>query len=128
MAASKNTMSELDRIREIAFALPEVTERISHGAPCFFVRDKKTLCYFRDNHHDDDRLCIWLPAPTGVQADLVGQEPHRFFVPPYVGHRGWLGVLLNVDPDWDEIAGMLAESYRMVAPKKLIALLDDPAG
>jgi len=122
--SAKAGKQALEEIRKIAFALPEVTERISHGAPCFFVRDKKTLCYFHDNHHGDGRLCIWAPAPVGVQAEIVAQEPERFFVPPYVGGRGWLGVMLNVDPDWDEVAGILEDSYRMIAPKKLIAELD----
>lgn len=90
-----------------------------------FVRDKKSICYFHDDYNNDGRLCIWLPAPTGVQDELVGQEPDRFFVPPYLGYRGWVGVNLDVDPDWDELASMLEESYRMVAPKKLIALLDE---
>ena len=118
------TKTELERVREIAFALPEVTERLSHGAPTFFIRDKKTLCHYHDNHHNDGRLCLWVPAPPGVQAEIVAQEPERFFVPPYVGHRGWIGVHLNVAPDWDEIAGVLEDAYRHVGPKKLIAELD----
>lgn len=116
---------ELDKIREAAFALPEVNERLSHGSPCFFIRDKKTLCYFHDNHHDDGRLCIWTPAPTGVQDEVVKLEPERFFVPPYVGHRGWIGVNLDVDPDWPEIAGILEDAYRLVAPKTLVNKLDE---
>lgn len=116
----------LAKVREIAFALPEVTERLSHGAPSFFVRDKKTLCHFHDDHHGDGRLCLWVPAPPGVQAEVVAQEPDRFFVPPYVGHRGWIGVHLNVEPDWDEVTGVLEDAYRMIAPKKLIAELDAP--
>jgi len=123
-ASAKVAAKALEEIRRIAFALPEVTERISHGAPCFFIRDKKTLCYFHNDHHGDERLCIWAPAPLGVQAEIVAQEPERFFVPPYVGGRGWIGVILNVDPDWEEVAGILEDSYRMVAPKKLIAELD----
>lgn len=115
---------ELNRIREIAFALPEVNERMSHGTPCFFIRDKKTLCYYHDDHHGDGRLCIWAPAPAGVQDEVVRLEPTRFFVPPYVGHRGWIGVHLNVEPDWDEIAGILEDAYRMVAPKTLVKQLD----
>ena len=116
--------SELDQVRQIAFALPEVSERTSHGAPCFFIREKKTLCYFHDNHHNDNRLCIWVPAPTGVQDDVVRLEPDRFFVPPYVGHRGWIGLNLDVEPDWDEVAGILEDAYRLVAPKTLVKQLD----
>ena len=115
----------LDRLREICLALPETTERPSHGAPTFFVRDKKTFVMFMDDHHGDGRLAIWCAAPEGVQASLVDEEPERFFVPPYVGHRGWVGVRLDVDVDWDEIAGIVEDGYRLVAPKRLVAELDD---
>ena len=104
--------------------LPESTERLSHGAPTFFVRDKKTFVMFLDHHHDDGRLAIWCHAPPGVQGDLVDEEPERFFVPPYVGPRGWVGVRLDVNLDWDEITGIVTDAYRMVAPKKLLAELD----
>ena len=67
-----------------------------------------------------------MAAPPGVQSQLTEQEPGRFFVPPYVGHRGWLGVRLDVDVDWDEIAGIIEDSYRQVAPKTLLKQLDDP--
>jgi hypothetical protein len=97
---------------------------LSHGSPAFFVRGKKTFVMFLDDHHDDGRLAIWCAAPAGVQAQLVEQEPARFFRPPYVGGRGWLGVCLDVDPDWDEMAAICADAYRQVAPKSLIAELD----
>lgn len=116
---------ELDMLRKVAFALPEVNERVSHGTPCFFIRDKKTLCYYHDDHHADGRVCIWAPAPTGVQDEVVKLEPDRFFVPAYVGHRGWIGVILDVEPDWDEIAGILEDAYRLVAPKTLVNKLDE---
>lgn len=119
------TQNELDQVRELALALPEVSERLSHGAPTFFIRDKKTLCHFHDDHHGDGRLCLWVPAPTGVQEELVRLEPERFFVPPYVGHRGWIGVHLNIDPDWSEIGGILEDAYRLVAPKTLVKKLDE---
>lgn len=88
------------------------------------MRDKKTVATFTDNHHGDGRVALVCPAPPGVQADLVEQEPHRFFVPPYVGGRGWLGVRLDVDVDWDEVARICQDAYRMVAPKALVAQLD----
>jgi hypothetical protein len=116
--------SELDRVREIVMAFPEVSERLSHGAPSFFIREKKTLCNLHSDHHGDGRLALWVPAPPGVQEELTGLEPDRFFVPPYVGHRGWLGVTLNVDPDWDEIAGIIDDAYRLVAPKTLVQRLE----
>jgi hypothetical protein len=114
----------LDRIRKLCLALPETTERPSHGAPTWFVRDKKTFVMFHDDHHGDGRLAIWCAAPPGVQELLVEEEPARFFRPAYVGHRGWLGVRLDVEVDWDEMAGIVEDAYRMVAPKQLIAKLE----
>ena len=116
----------LEQVRRLCLALPEVTERLSHGAPSFFVRGKTTFVMYMDHHHDDGRLAIWCAAPPGVQATLVGEEPARFFVPPYVGHRGWLGVRLDVDVEWGEVAGIVEDAYRMVAPKRLVAELDRP--
>jgi len=112
----------LQHLRRICATLPEVSERLSHGSPTFFVRDKKTLVTLLDDHHGDGRLAIWCPAPDGVQATLVDAEPDRFFRPPYVGGRGWLGVRLDVD--WVEIAGIVTDAYRLVAPKTLIRQLD----
>lgn len=119
------TEQALARVRRACLELPETTERLSHGAPTFFVRDKKTFVMFVDDHHGDGRLALWCAAPPGAQAELVEQEPERFFRPPYVGHRGWLGVRLDRDPDWAEVAGIVTEAYRVVAPKTLIARLDD---
>ena len=110
----------LARLREACTALPEVEERLSHGSPSFFVRGKKTFVSFVDDHHGDGILGFWCAAPPGVQADLVDTEPERFFVPPYVGHRGWLGVRLDVDVDWDEVAGIVTDAYCAVAPKTLV--------
>ena len=72
----------------------------------------------------DGRVSMWCKAPPGAQVVLVGSDPERFFVPPYVGHRGWVGVRLDIEIDWDEVAGIVEESYRMTAPKRLAALLD----
>ena len=105
-------------------ALPEATERLSHNAPTFFVRGKKVFLYFMDNHHDDGRLALWVAAPAGAQLQMVETEPERFFVPPYVGHRGWVGIRLDVDLDWDEVASIITDSYRAVAPKRLVQRLD----
>lgn len=115
----------LDRVREICLALPETTERLSHGSPTFFIRGKKTFVMYLDNHHGDGRLALWCAAPDDVQAELVDSEPARFFRPPYVGHRGWIGVRLDRDLDWDEIAGIVEDAYRHVAPRTLVALLDE---
>jgi hypothetical protein len=115
----------LEGMRQLCLALPETTERLSHGAPTWFVRDKKTFVTYMDDHHGDGRLAIWCSAPPGVQSMLVEADPVRFFVPPYVGHRGWVGVRLDVAVDWDELAEMVEDAYRIVAPKRLIAQLDD---
>jgi hypothetical protein len=113
----------LESLRKLCLALPETTERVSHGEPTWFVRDKKTFVTYA-NHHHDDRLGFWCAAPAGVQEALVGAEPERFFRPPYVGHRGWLGVYLDVPVDWSEIAEIVEDAYRMIAPKRLVAQLD----
>jgi hypothetical protein len=110
----------LTRLRQLCHALPEVTERLSHGSPAFFVRGKKTFVMFVSDHHGDGILGFWCAAPPGVQGELVDTEPARFFVPPYVGHRGWLGVRLDVEPDWEEVAGIVTDAYCEVAPKALV--------
>ncbi|MGH1492813.1 MAG: MmcQ/YjbR family DNA-binding protein [Acidimicrobiales bacterium] len=123
-ASEKSADEVLTMVRDIATRFPEVNERLSHGAPTFFIRDKKVLCHLFSDHHGDDRLAIWCAAPPGVQGELVEQEPERFFVPPYVGHRGWIGMRVDIDPDPDEIAQVLDTAYRLVGPKTLIKLLD----
>jgi hypothetical protein len=116
----------LESLRKLCLALPETTERVSHGEPTWFVRDKKTFVTYA-NHHHDDRLGFWCAAPVGVQEALVGSDPDRYYRPPYVGHRGWLGVYLDVPVDWDEVAEIVEDAYRMVAPKRLLAELDTTA-
>lgn len=113
----------LPRLRRLCLALPETTERLSHGEPTWFVRGKKTFVMYA-NHHHDDRLGFWCAAPDGAQVAMVASEPERFFRPPYVGHRGWLGVYLDGPVDWDEVADIVEDAYRTVAPKKLVAELD----
>ncbi|MBX3120455.1 MAG: MmcQ/YjbR family DNA-binding protein [Fimbriimonadaceae bacterium] len=113
----------LDRLRTLCMALPEATERLSHGEPSWFVGKGKQFVIYA-NHHHDNRLAFWCAAPPGVQEALVSDEPQRFFRPPYVGPKGWLGVYLDVPLDWDEIAGIVENAYRTVAPAKLAALLD----
>ena len=92
--------------------------------PCFFIRDKKSFLYYHDGHHNDDRLAIWCPAPPGVQEQMIEAEPERYFRPAYVGHRGWIGLRLDIDRDDEEIAGLINEAYRCIAPKTLLKLLD----
>lgn len=115
----------LAAVRRICLDLPEATEKLSHSSPTFFVR--RTFVMFHDDHHGDGRLAIWCAAPDGAQALMVESEPERFFVPPCVGHRGWLGVRLDVDVDWDEVAAIVEDAYRTVAPRKLVAMLDAPS-
>ena len=123
---------QLDRVRDIALALPAVTERMSHGAPCFFVRNSRPLCYFHDHHRGDRRVSLWCPAPPGVQEELVGSEPERFFAPPPSAtgtFSDWLGAFLDTSGehkvDWLEIAAIVEGAYRFVEPKPLVAKLDD---
>ena len=112
------------RLRAICLALPETTERASHGEPCFFIRGKKQFVSVDDHHHGADRLAFWCAAPAGAQEALIATDPDRFFRPPYVGHRGWIGVRIDTGPDWDEVAEIVRDAYRQVAPKTLISELD----
>ncbi len=106
-------------------SLPEVTEKLSHGAPAFFVR-KQFVMLWPEGHHDNRFPHLWCAAPLGAQEELVDTEPQRFFRPPYVGGRGWLGVRLDRDVDWSEIAAICTDAYRVVAPDRLTADLADP--
>lgn len=117
----------LERLETIGAGFPEVSTRLSHGTPTLFIREKKTLCSLWEDHHGDGELAIWVPAAPGVQHELVESDPERFYLPPYVAHRGWVGMRLNIDPDWNEVAAILDDAYRLVAPKTLIKQLDADA-
>lgn len=109
-----------ERVRRICLALPETSERPSHGAPAFFVRDRKQfVMLWPDGHHDNRFPHLWCAAPPGAQAELIAEDPARFFRPPYVGHRSWVGVRLDGDPDWSEIAELCQDAFRTVAPRSL---------
>ena len=110
----------LAKLREICLAFPETSERLSHGAPTFFVREKRSFLMVLTNHHGDGRFAIWCAAPDGMQKMLVEADPERFFVPPYVGHRGWLGVRLDRGIHWDELTGIAEDAYAEVAPTRLV--------
>src|SRR5438034_11556500 len=101
----------LAKLREICLAFPETSERLSHGAPTFFVREKRSFLMVLTNHHGDGRFAIWCAAPDGMQKMLVEADPERFFVPPYMGHRGWLGVRLDRGIHWDELTGIAEDAY-----------------
>jgi predicted DNA-binding protein (MmcQ/YjbR family) len=108
-----------DRLRSICLALPQAEEKEAWGDPTFRVRGK----IFAMEKRGDGRVSIWCKAPAGSQATLVGADPETFFVPPYVGAKGWIGMRLDRRPDWKEVAEIVRRSYRLTAPKKLSALL-----
>jgi hypothetical protein len=112
-----------ERFRSICLSFPGVSERVSHGTPAFFV-GKQFAVLWPDGHHEDSFPHLWCAAPYGVQADLVASNPDRFFLPPYVGHRGWIGVRLDGAIDWDEIVDLCEDAYRTVAPRRLLSALD----
>ena len=105
-------------VREICLAFPEGEEFISHGSPNFRVRGK-TFATYVVNFHGDKRIALWLPAPSGAQSQLLLTEPQNYFVPPYVGVRGWIGVHLNRELSWDQIATLIRDAYECVAAASL---------
>lgn len=117
VVTSPKNEKTLARLRAICLAMPNATESINHGRPAFYVRDK-TFVMFMDDHHRDGRLAIWCKAPPGAQSMIVEGDPERYFVPPYVGPRGWIGARLDRNPDWSAIEALVAESYAMTAAPK----------
>ena len=122
----------LARVRQITGNLPGVTEHVSHGAPCFFVRRDRPICYFHDHHSGDHRVTIWCPSPPGVADELAEADPDRFFRPQPSASgafAAWLGVVLDPPPaggvDWDEVAAVIEDAFRMVAPRRLVREFDD---
>ena len=118
-------MDPIDRLRGLCLALPGTSERVSHGEPAFFAgtteKSAKMFVMADRHHHDSLRLGFWCAAPAGAQAEMIDEDPERFYRPPYVGTRGWLGVHLDGAPDWDEIAVIVREAFRCVAPASLLA-------
>jgi hypothetical protein len=108
---------QLRRVRRICYALPQTTEKLSHGEPTFFVH-KKVYTMFANNHHSDGHVAVWIPAAHGLQEMLIKSEPKKFFKPPYVGVRGWVGIELD-EVDDDELAYHISQAWRLIAPKKL---------
>lgn len=106
----------VDRLRTIASALPDVAEKLSHGEVSFFCR--RQFVMLDDHHHGADHLAFWAAAPAGAQEELVASNPERYFRPPYVGHRGWLGVYLDVPVDWDELERLVADAHAVVASRR----------
>lgn len=111
-----------ERLRAICLALPEATEKQTWGDPTYRIREK----IFAMERSGDDCVSLWCKAPLGSQTILVGADPERFFVPPYVGHKGWVGMRLDRGPDWAEVAALVMRSYRLTAPRRLAARLPEP--
>jgi hypothetical protein len=113
----------LARLRAICLALPEANEKVSHGEPTWFAGKGKVFATLDDHHHGAEHLSVWLPAGLGGQEALIASDPGRFFRPPYVGSRGWVGVVLDGKPDWRVVAWLVEQAYRMVAGRRLVAKL-----
>ena len=113
----------IEKVRGLCLDLPEVNERLSHGAPTFFIRDKKTFVTVHNDHHGDGKLGMWAAAPPGAQEALIATNPARYYRPAYVGHRGWVGMQLEGAVDWNEVEGVIEDAYCTVAPAKLVALV-----
>lgn len=131
-------MDVLEKVREICLGLPEVSERLSHGEPCWFFKGKRVICMFDDHHHGADRVAVWVPCLPGVAAELVKRSPwlgredggsplpkslpegegSQFFVPPYVGGKGWVGVVLDEGTDWEELADLVGAAWGFVGGKR----------
>ena len=125
-ALQRKIATPLARLREVCFSLPEVTEKEAWGEPTFRVRDKMFAMFATDHHHDGN-IAVWCKAAMGMQEVLIDADPARFFKPPYLGPRGWIGIRLDGKVDWDEVHALLAESWRITAPAKLAATLPAPS-
>jgi hypothetical protein len=123
-AAERGTDTDrlVGRLRRICTSLPDANERRSHGEPTWFAGKGKAFAMLDDHHHGAAHLSVWLPQPFGAQEALIGSDPERFFRPPYVGVRGWIGVVLDTGPDWREVARLVREAYLSVASAKLRCL------
>jgi hypothetical protein len=112
----------VQRLRKICLALPEATEKIAWGEPTWRVRGK-LFAQLDDHHHGAEHLAVWLPAPLGEQEAMIFTDPERFFRPPYVGPRGWVGVRIDRRPNWAQVASLVEHAYRQAAPPRLRASL-----
>lgn len=109
----------IKRLREICLALPEATEKEAWGECTFRVAGGTMFAMTDNNHHDSGHVAVWVKAPAMAQEILVGSDPRRFFRPPYMGHKGWVGVRLDVAVDWEQLAAILKDGHLMSAPKRL---------
>jgi predicted DNA-binding protein (MmcQ/YjbR family) len=108
------TEAPIERVRRLCLSWPDATERLSHGEPTWFHRGKRSFATGADRHHDD-RVAVWLASPPGARDELIEEEPERYFVPPYVGYRGWIGVYLDVDVDWERLEELIGNAYHTIA-------------
>ena len=116
-------LNPLEKLREIIEAWPETSEKLSHGSPTWWG-GRKTFATFTDNHHGYDRVAVWVKSSFLEQEARVEADPETYFVPPYLGPSGWVGMRLDRDPDWTVVEALLEDGYRMVAPKRAITALD----
>jgi hypothetical protein len=123
-ARSAESARLIERARRICLALPEAKEKLSHGEPTWFAGSGKVFAMVDDHHHGAPHFSLWLPAPPGAQQALVASDPDRYFRPPYVGHRGWVGVVLDGRPAWSVVQALVEDAYRHVAARRLVAQLD----
>lgn len=119
--AANDMTAVIERLRAICLDFPEALERETWEAPTYRVRDK----IFAMQRSNEGQIELWCKANPGVQEMLVAAEPDRYFVPPYVGPKGWIGIRLDGEVDWDDVADLVSESYRLIAPKRLVNALDD---
>lgn len=122
-ARTAATSRILERLRAVCLALPEANERPSHGEPTWFAGKGKVFAMFDDHHHGADHVAVWLPLPRGAQEMLIESDPARYFRPPYVGPAGWVGVVLDVEPDWATVTTLVRDAFLHVATAKLRAIV-----
>ena len=121
-------LDRLERLRAICLALPQATQKTAWGDPTWRVNGR--IFAMQKGNFEGGRPSVWFKAPAGAQEVLVDAAPQRFFVPPYVGHKGWVGLWLDGRRvDWDELSDLIEDSYRLIAPKRLSRALaaDEPA-
>lgn len=108
--------NELERLRRICLSIDGAVEKTSHGEPTWFAGEKgRVFAMFDNRHHGALHVSVWLPAPVGAQGGLVKSDPARYFVPPYVGVKGWIGVVLDTKPDWKVVESLVNEAFVLVA-------------
>jgi hypothetical protein len=118
----------LERIRQLCLSFPFTSERISHGSPTFFVKEKKSFVQYHNNHHGDGRIALWCAATKDIQGMLVASKPDIYFLPAYVAHLGWIGLRLDRGAEWEEIASIIGDAYSCKAPKTRSRKQDDRTG